>query len=131
MTKTKMLPKRKIGRLPSPEIRKEVADFAKTCREALSSPERRVCVNPDAPAEMRSYMHADKVLEHALRALEKFGEHGDHFCADWDINRMVIRGEVKSLRKGGSSFEEAIAAVADDFDVDDRTVSRFISPGKS
>jgi hypothetical protein len=131
MKKTKMLPERKIGRLPGPEVRQEVADFAKTCREALSSPERRVCVNPNDPAEMHSYMHADDVLEYALRALEKFGEHGDHFRADWDINRMAIRGEVSGLRKGGSSFEEAVAAVADDFGVDDRTVSRFISHGKS
>ena len=131
MTKTKMLPERKIGRLPAEEVRQEVADFAKTCREALSSPERRVCVNPDAPGELHSYMHADDVLEYALRALEKFGEHGDHFRADWDINRMAIRGEVSSLRKSGSSFEEAVAAVAEDFKVDDRTVSRFISHGKS
>jgi hypothetical protein len=130
MTKTKMLPERKIGRLPEEEVRQEVADFAKTCRAALSSPEKRVCVNPDAPVEMRSYMHADDVLEYALRALEKFGKHGDHFRADWDINRMAIRGEVSSLRKSGSSFEEAVAAVAEDFKVDDRTVSRFISHGK-
>ena len=131
MAKAKLLPQRKIGRLPAPEIRQEVADFAKICRKALSSPERRVCVNPDAPAELRDYMHADEVLEYALRALEKFGEHGDHFRADWDINRMPIRGEVSGLRESGSSFEEAVAAVADDFGVDDRTVSRFISPGKS
>lgn len=131
MAKTKLLPQRKIGRLPAPEIRQEVADFAKICREALSSPEMRVCVNPDAPAELRAYMHADEVLEYALRALEKFGEHGDHFRADWDINRMVIRGEVSGLRESGSSFEQAVGAVADDLGVDDRTVSRFIRHGKS
>ncbi|NML61224.1 hypothetical protein HHL21_09050 [Massilia sp. RP-1-19] len=126
-----MLPERQIGRLPTPEVRREVADFAAVCRKALSSPERRACANPEAPVEERSYVHADEVLEFALRALERFGEHGDHFRPDWDINRMVIRGKVSGLRKSGLSFEEAVGAVADDLDVDDRTVSRFISHGKS
>lgn len=126
-----MLPERKIGRLPKPEVRREVADFAAVCREALSSPERRASVNPEAPLEERTYIHADEVLEYALRALERFGKHGDHFRADWDINRMVIRSEVSRLRKNGLSFEEAVGAVADDLDVDDRTVSRIISHGKS
>ena len=126
-----MLPERKIGRLPAPEVRQEVADYAATCRKALSSPDGRVCVNPEAPVEERSYMYAHEILECALRALERFGEHGDHFRPEWDINRMAIRGEVSGLRKRGSSFEEAVAAVADNLGVDDRTVSRFISHGKS
>ncbi|WP_296942259.1 hypothetical protein [uncultured Massilia sp.] len=88
-------------------------------------------MNPEAPLEERAYIHADEVLEYALRALERFGKHGDHFRADWDINRMVIRSEVSRLRKNGLSFEEAVGAVADDLNVDDRTVSRLISHGKS
>lgn len=126
-----MLPERKIGRLPLPEVRREVADFVAFCREALRSPDGRACANPDAPIEERSYIHADEVQEYALRALERFGAHGDHFRPDWDINRMVVRGEVTGHRKSGMSFEAAVGAIADDLGVDDRTVSRYISHGKS
>lgn len=126
-----MLPERKIGRLPPPEIRREVADFVALCRAALLSPDGRACANPDAPIEERTYIYADEVQEYSLRALERFGEHGDHFRPDWDINRMVVRGEVTGLRKRGLSFEAAVGQVADELGVDDRTVSRFISHGKS
>ena len=115
----------KIGRRASPEERDRVATLINHYYRAQSSPDRRFCLNPEDESEFQIWFSADDD-EWLIEALQSFVQHGTFELVD-NSEPFFMRIEIWTLRNGGMTYEDAIAALAEKHNASASTITRLVS----
>jgi hypothetical protein len=89
------------------EERKTALMWVKCYREALASPDRRYCVNPDPEDAPHTYVYAtnlEDVTEHLLQLLENFGKHKTFDEPNLDTSLVIFNYILNQEKKRRGSF---------------------------
>jgi hypothetical protein len=113
----------KTGRRATDD-RARAARWVELYRLAQASPDGRHCLNPQDEFECQAFIDgADP--EPLLLALENFVEHGT-FAVMHNLEPLLTRIEMRTLRDGGMTYEDAIAKLAEDHNTSESTITRRV-----
>lgn len=107
--------------------RKRAREWAALYRLAQASPDGSYCLNPqpDNPEE-QAFIYANDV-SFLVSLLENFAKHGTFANIDtMGIERLLMREELKTLREGGMSYQDAIAELANKHNKSESTIERMV-----
>lgn len=114
----------KLGRRASDEERKYVKDWVLLFKEAQKQPGERLCVNPEAPHEERTYFYA--TTDFLLKLLEQFSETGYFRSGNsYGLYAFLLGMEFKDLRKT-MGYTDAISTLAERHHCDPRTIENHL-----
>ena len=101
------------GRLASDAERQRAREWVELYRLAQESPNGQLSVNPEDEQDLQTFIRADDP-SHLLHALEGFAKNGTfEFVDSFGISEMLLRYELKGIRAGGKTYENAIAEMAE------------------
>lgn len=118
--------KSKTGRRASTDERAIAGKWVEKYREAQSTPDGRVCLNPDDEHESQTFIDATDTSI-LVGLLDSFSKHGTFASIDdYGFERMLLRSQFNALRADACTYEEAVGILADRHNCDPRTISRKI-----
>ena len=113
----------KTGRRATDD-RARAARWVELYRLAQASPDGRHCLNPQDEYECQAFIDGCDP-EPLLQALESFVKHGTFAVMD-TFEPLLTRIEMRELRDGGMTYENAIAKLAEEHNTSASTITRRV-----
>jgi hypothetical protein len=114
----------KTGRRALDDDRKRAAGLVASYFRALSSPGSCYCINPEDEPEFQVFDYGADI-ETLLEALQSFAAHGT-FALMSDGQPFFMRMAFSALRNSGMTYEKAIAALAEQHNTSESTITRMV-----
>lgn len=121
-----MVRKPNTGRRAGEDYRARAVEWVELYRLAQASPDGRHCLNPEDDYEEQTFIYGDDPGP-LLQALGGFARHGTfEFIDSYGIAEMLMRHELKTLRAGGLTYQNAILALAEKHHKSESTIGRMV-----
>ena len=125
--------KPKSGRRSGNSDKEIASEWVGLYRQAQQQPNGLLCLNPSDGREEQTWLDGN-CPEHLIRMLEDFAKHGTfEYVGELhdSIRTLPLRMEFKNRRKGGDTYENVIADMAEKEHVSTRTLERWLRTDKS
>jgi hypothetical protein len=119
-----MAKREKTGRRAGDDDRARAANLVAQYFIALSSPDKRYCINPEDEPEFQIFIDGTDV-EPLLVALQSFADHGT-FALMSDGQPFLMRVDFSQLRTKGMSYADAIATLAEKHNKSESSITRMV-----
>ncbi len=125
--------KPKTGRRASLSERQEAQFWVDLYREAQAQPEGRLCLNPEDEPEIQTWIDGNDP-KHLLHLLDEFAKNGTFRMVGETYEAIALllpRMKFKRLRAAGSSYENAVTTLSNEYNVSPRTMERWLRTDKT